>query len=308
MASTSSAVSSPATARRQMAGNLRYIRDAPLANCKVTVDKEQREALARMGAWHGQDGNCIFTNPQLAAAGGAAVDRGGYTDPGQRCKIVKQVFANGTEVPESVYRAAARAGGVYPPSQNVVVWDGYDNNKRLTAQQVVLRVTKPDLFDRLYRWSQGEFDQSVTFMIGHRCGNGNLGCITGDHLFLVTGSANQSQRNCILPKLVPCGGCGYFPQYTECYCSKNIPNPAMPDGKCPICVCCPPTAGTAGVSQDEYNRVVRENNQLRTQLNSTHAAYITHSQISQVLRTRLEDAERQYRELEERLESMQMRD
>jgi len=292
-------VSSPGAARRQLAGNLKYIKDAPLANCKVTVDILQRDARNGMtGAWHGQDGNCIFTNPQSAT--GAHVDRDGFSDPGQRTKIVKQVYADGSEVPVAVVRGAAAQGGVYPSSSAVVVWGGYDNNKRLTAQQVVLRVSKPHLFDRLYRWSQGEFDQNVTYMIGHSCQNGNYGCINGDHLFLVTGSANQSQRNCVVPKLAPCASCQYFPVIAECYCSKNVANPAMPDGKCPVCVGCQPHAGSS--ASPMYDQFVAERDAVRSRLNQVQAAYVTQRDVNQILRTRLADAERQYAELEAKAE------
>ena len=37
--------------------------------------------------------------------------------------------------------------------------------------------------------------------------------------------------------------CDYFPTITECYCSKNIPDPAMPNGRCAVCIPCPPHLG-----------------------------------------------------------------
>jgi len=303
----------PAQLRRQVLGNLRYINSAPIANCKVTVEKLEREYKTAMGSgWAGQDGSCVFSNARGAQAPAIGADRGGWIDPGQRAKIVAQVMADGTEVPIGTIRAAAARGGRFPAG--VVVWDGYQNDKRLTIQQVVLRVHKPALFARYLAWAEGTGpDQSQTYMIGHRCANGNLGCITGDHLFLVTGSVNQQQRNCYVPRLTTCEHCGYFPAITECYCSKNIPNPAMPDGKCAVCIPYPPHPGkplqqqqlaqqSVGVPQQEHDRIVKA---LEDELQHAREAASHFNSLARLAMTRNQDYERQFLELEQRYQSQQ---
>ena len=300
--------------RRQVLGNLRYIHSAPIANCKVTVEKLEREYKAGMGAgWAGQDGNCIFSNARGAQAPAVGADRGGWADPGQRAKTVAQVNADGTEVPIGVIRAAAARGGQFPPG--VVVWPGYQGDKRLTIQQVVLRVYQPNLFARYLAWAEGTGpNQSLTYMIGHRCANGNLGCITGAHLFLVTGSVNQQQRNCYVPRLTPCAHCDYFPTITECYCSKNIPDPAMPNGRCAVCIPCPPHLGrplaataplqqqpqaqpTDSIPRQEHDQTVKT---LEDELQRATEAVAHFSALARVAITRNQDYERQFKELEQR--------
>ena len=313
MSAPAERLAGPAQLRRQVLGNLRYIDSAPLANCQVTVAKLEREYRAAMGnGWAGQDGTCVFSNARGVQAPAVGADRGGWSDPGQRAKIVAQVMADGTEVPIGVIRAAAAKGGRFPA--NVVVWPGYQNDKRLTIQQVVLRVHNPALFARYLAWADGTGpDQSQTYMIGHRCANGNLGCITGDHLFLVTGSVNQQQRNCYVPRLTPCAHCDHFPAITECYCSKNIPDPAMPDGKCAVCIPCPPNPGRALQQQQqpqqpvdvprlEHDRIVKA---LEDEVQKAKSAAHHYHSLARLAMTRNQDYERQYRELEQRFQSQQ---
>jgi len=295
-----------ATYKRQLAGNLDYIASAPRQCVKAAVDAKCEELEQRQGTWRGQDGACLFTNPRGVQAAGSALDRGGWNDPGQRFKIFKYARADGTAVPIGVIRAAASRGNVFPPSEQVVVFQGYNNDKRVTIQQAVLAAYQPALFDRLRRWAHGEMDADVTYMIGHRCQNGNLGCITSAHLFLVTGSANQSQRNCVAAKLEPCNICGHFPQLTECYCTKNIVNKAMPDNKVPLCVTClpAPSAMASAVTPQVHQAIVQERDALARERDTVLAAYNDQVEANQVLRTRMEDYVRQYRELCERFREM----
>jgi len=265
--SSSSAPPSHASAVKSIKNNVLYIDAAPLANCQVACAQAEAEAHKTMGSWRGQDGLCIFTNDQSAQASGAHVDRGGYNDPGQRCKIPQRVWANGTEIDLSLIRAAAAKGGwenavkaSVVPNRPTSAFPQYDNSKRVTIQHVVLKVYHPQLFARLLRWVNGEIDPNVTWMIGHRCSNGNYGCIQPRHLFLVTGSVNQKQRNCVVPKLKPCEACGYFAAVTECYCTKHLAgqNTAMPDGNVPLCI----SHGACA------SKLVEENAKLRIELAS----------------------------------------
>jgi len=153
------------------------------------------------------------------------------------------------------------------------IFNGFDSNRKVSIQHVVLKALNPGLFQRLYDWSKKliDRDSDETWVIAHRCHRGAQHCYNINHLFLATNSVNQLQRNCPVAQGNACLNCGATP---ACTC-PNLQNAAMPNNDVPSCIA--PLALPAITA-------------LQNQLNASQAQVAALTQQVQALTLRLDNA------------------
>jgi len=178
----------------------------------------------------------------------APVDGG----PSKQCSLYR--LRSGTASKEAIERQKIRK--CIPPH---APYSAHDGSKSMVVF-IVLKVHKPDLFQRLYQWAKREIASSdpETWVVGHSCHQGHDCCYNPAHLFLTTNSINMRQRSCAVLG-ASCAACGYVP---ACTCG-SIVNCAMVDGRVPPCV--RPLAIVPQGLNDQAAEIARLRQQIRDQ-------------------------------------------